>query len=279
MKEMLRDIFSMSASERKGVMVLITSIVVVTCINIFLVVHVPGKESTDHSQFMAEIKSFEQNREQAADSTARFSTQVLPDPFKQNELFFFDPNSASAEDLKKLGMNSRVIKALLNYRSKGGVFHKAGDLKKLYSLDTLLFAQIKAFVRIEPIDINQADSALFEKLPGIGPVLASRMIKYRIILGGYNKLQQLREVYGITDSIYFMIEPNLTVNPSSLKKINLNKADEGTLSMHPYIGRFAARSILQYRAQMDSIKNFNELYYNGLIPQDKLDKLKDYLEF
>jgi competence protein ComEA len=279
MKEVLRDIFSLSALERKGVIVLITAIVLISCINIFLVFHKPEKRLTDNSHLIAEIENFEQNLEKVTDSVARFNISIPSDQVENKGLSYFDPNYVSAEDLKKLGLNNRLIKNLINYRSKGGVFNKAEDLKKLYGMDPVFYARIADFVKINPIDINQADSALFEKLPGIGPVLAKRIIKYRSILGGYSNIQQLKEVYGITDSIYLLIESNLFANPSAIRKINLNRADERTLSTHPYIGKFSARSILQYRAQTDSIKNLKELYNNGLIQKDKLEKLKDYLVF
>jgi competence protein ComEA len=298
MKEILRDIFSLSALERKGVIVLFIAVVLITCINIFLVVHKPEKELSDNSQLMAEIEIFEKMQGKVTDSITRYIGQILSDSVKREELFFFDPNSVSAEDLRKLGMNIRLVKALINYRSKGGIFSKAEDLKKLYGMDPVLYARIDEFVRIDSIseqksvsqlkkikkvaemlDINQADSALLEKLPGIGPILAKRIIKYRSILGGYYSTQQLQEVYGLTDSIYLIIKSKIFADPAVIKKINLNLADEKALSLHPYIGKFAARGIIQYRMQIDSIKNLNELYYNGLIQKDKLEKLKDYLVF
>jgi competence protein ComEA len=48
------------------------------------------------------------------------------------------------------------------------------------------------------IDINTADSAAFEKLYGIGPVLSARIIKYRRLLGGFARVEQLKEVYGLS---------------------------------------------------------------------------------
>lgn len=49
------------------------------------------------------------------------------------------------------------------------------------------------------IDVNKADSAGFEKLYGIGPKLASRIVKYREWLGGFTHVEQVKEVYGIAE--------------------------------------------------------------------------------
>ena len=54
----------------------------------------------------------------------------------------------------------------------------------------------KLFKRLEiALDINVIDSSVLEKLPGIGPYLAGKIIKYRNKLGGfYNKNQILRYI-------------------------------------------------------------------------------------
>ncbi|HFA50503.1 MAG TPA: helix-hairpin-helix domain-containing protein, partial [Bacteroidetes bacterium] len=48
------------------------------------------------------------------------------------ELFKFDPNTATKEELIRLGILPRTANTLLNYRSKGGRFFKKEDLKKVY---------------------------------------------------------------------------------------------------------------------------------------------------
>ena len=48
-----------------------------------------------------------------------------------------------------------------------------------------------------PININTADSALLQQLPGIGQVLAERIIAYRTEHGPFETLSQLTLVPGI----------------------------------------------------------------------------------
>jgi len=47
------------------------------------------------------------------------------------------------------------------------------------------------------IDINQASAADLEKLDGIGPTLAERIVKYRTKIGKFKRLDQLQDVDGI----------------------------------------------------------------------------------
>lgn len=48
-----------------------------------------------------------------------------------------------------------------------------------------------------PINLNEADEALLDSLPGIGPSLAKRIIRYREEHGGFSSIDDLLQVPGI----------------------------------------------------------------------------------
>ncbi len=50
-----------------------------------------------------------------------------------------------------------------------------------------------------PIDINSADSAALVRVPGIGPVIAGRIIQYRRAHGEFRSVDELKNVKGIGD--------------------------------------------------------------------------------
>ncbi|MBK6949695.1 MAG: helix-hairpin-helix domain-containing protein [Haliscomenobacter sp.] len=52
------------------------------------------------------------------------------------------------------------------------------------------------------LEVNTSDSIAWESLPGIGPVLASRILKFRQRLGGFAFVDQVRETYGLPDSTF-----------------------------------------------------------------------------
>jgi DNA uptake protein ComE-like DNA-binding protein len=62
-----------------------------------------------------------------------------------------------------------------------------------------------------------------------------------------------------------------------INKVNLNTADEKYMAHHPYIGKYLAAGIVQYRLHAGKILNLNDLITNGLVPEDRFDKLKNYI--
>lgn len=125
------------------------------------------------------------------------------------------------------------------------------------------------------IEINQASINDFKKLKGIGEVLSERIIKYRTKLGGFNNTLQIKEVYGITDSLYLSIKKNLKVNTSKIQKLNINQENLENFKSHPYISDKLAYQIINYREKVkpfETIEEIKKLYvmndsiYNKLYP-------------
>lgn len=63
----------------------------------------------------------------------------------------------------------------------------------------------------DKININTADAAQLETLPGIGPVLAQKIIEYRQTYGQFRIIDQIKDVSGIGDATFAEIEPYITV--------------------------------------------------------------------
>lgn len=61
------------------------------------------------------------------------------------------------------------------------------------------------------IDINTANQAELESLPGIGPVLAQRIIAYRQKHGDFATIEDVKKVYGVTAETFKMIEDFISV--------------------------------------------------------------------
>lgn len=192
--------------------------------------------------------------------------------------FPFDPNTLDEAGWRSLGLKPGQIRTLLRYRSKGGRFRKPEDLLRIYGLAPGLAEALIPYVQIagpdkteapvlsqssntpdssrwQPsrkpgpvsLNINQADSSAFESLPGIGPVLARRLVNFREKLGGFYSIDQVRETFGMPDSTYQRIQPLLVVKDPVLRKIDINTATAEELSLHPYINRRAAREIVSFR--------------------------------
>ena len=65
------------------------------------------------------------------------------------------------------------------------------------------------------IDINRADSTDLIRLPGIGPIIAGKIIDYRMIHGSFSDLKSLENVKGIGKKKFAKIKPYLTLKNQS----------------------------------------------------------------
>jgi len=132
---------------------------------------------------------------------------------------------------------------------------------------------------IEPFDINTADTAAFIALPGIGSKLAARIVLFREKLGGFYSVGQIREVYGLQDSVFRKISPMLKCNPGNIRKIDINSAEQEMLKVHPYIRWQMANALVAYRDQHGSFHSVEDLAKLENIDYDALKKMIPYISF
>jgi len=65
-----------------------------------------------------------------------------------------------------------------------------------------------------PINVNTATSAELEKLPGVGPAMALRIVEYRQKNNGFKKLEDLMQVKGIGEKTFLRLKPLVTITPA-----------------------------------------------------------------
>ncbi|MGH7749438.1 MAG: helix-hairpin-helix domain-containing protein, partial [Candidatus Dormibacteria bacterium] len=58
-----------------------------------------------------------------------------------------------------------------------------------------------------PIDLNEADEASLEDVPGLGPALAERIVAYRDLNGAYSSLDDLLDVAGMSPARLERVAP------------------------------------------------------------------------
>ena len=161
------------------------------------------------------------------------------------ESFRFDPNTVSIEDLIRLGFSPRQAEAIDNYRSKGGRFRRKEDFAKSYVVEDSVYRRLEPFINIPRLDINRADSAAFDALPGIGGYYAAKMVAYRRELRGYSYPEQLMDLYRFDREKFDGLKDLITTGPS--EPYPLWSLPEDSLSTHPYISRQAAHGIVLFR--------------------------------
>jgi competence protein ComEA len=210
--------------------------------------------------------------------------------------FAFDPNSASLDTLTSLGFTSKQAGTLISYRKKGGKIKRPSDITKVYGIDSTLASSLVPYIVISAgrekktdsgsaiqqrhlLDINSCDSASLVLLPGIGPVLSARIIKYRKMLGGFASTEQLKEVYGLQPETFDLIKDRLYADSSLVRRIKINSAGYSEISHLPYITKYEISAILKYRELKGRINGIADLTDNKLLTPERAEKAEPYLDF
>ena len=128
------------------------------------------------------------------------------------------------------------------------------------------------------VEINAADTTELKKIKGIGSSFAKRIIKYRDMLGGFIKKEQLLEVYGIDSLKYVQIQPFIEINSSLINKININTATIEEMGKRPYIKYKNAKSIINHRTKKGLFKSVDDVFINYLVSEKDYLIMKPYLK-
>ena len=169
---------------------------------------------------------------------------------------------AEADSLKRTGSNSSGEKE----RKSPGHY-------------TVPAYQTKTKTTAKPIDINRADSAQLLLLPGIGPVFAGRIIKYRDLLGGFVSIDQLEEVYGFPRETLQKIRDKIVVDSAAIRKINVDTASFRELLRHPYLEYEEVKALVEYRDFKGDIISENELRLNFILQDSTIRKINAYFDY
>lgn len=167
-------------------------------------------------------------------------------PYPAPESFLFNPNTATVEDFCRLGFTIKQAEAIDAYRKKGGRFRRKSDFAKSYVVSDSIYRRLENYIDIPLLDLNAADSAALDDLPGIGGWFASKIIEYRNSLGGYSSKEQLLEIYRFDQQKYDALADLVTISEPYVYPLWTLPAD--SLQKHPYIRNYEiARAIVMFR--------------------------------
>jgi competence ComEA-like helix-hairpin-helix protein len=219
------------------------------------------------------------------------------------ERFMFNPNEASEETLKRLGIPSRFIKSIVKFRNKGGKFKKKADLQKIYYFPVALYESLEPYIdlptesasprkytkqntntsnqttrkTIQPFDLNIADTATLSQVRGIGAKTAQSIVDYRAKLGGFTNLAQLEEVRLLQNKPEVVAELSryaLLQTPAT--KININTATVEVLQAHPYFSKIA-KTLVNYRTKAGKFHKIEDLQKLKVVTPEVWEKIKNYV--
>lgn len=225
--------------------------------------------------------------------------------------FPFDPNTADSTELLALGLEPWQVRNIYKYRAKGGVFRKKEDFGRVYGLTNRQYRDLAPLIRIgsdyqpytsrgyqnvpygeapdsvpgrrfpaklrqgERIDLNDADTVLLLKVPGIGPYFARQIVHNRKMLGGFYSVRQLLEIQDMPEEAL----PYFEVNPAKVHRLNVNKLSLVELRRHPYINYYQAKAIVDYRRLYGEIHDMGQLKLMKYFTPDDFERLRHYIEY
>lgn len=243
-------------------------------------------------------------------------TQYYDVPTKEVHLQTFDPNTADSTVLLGLGLQPWQVRSIYKYRAAGGVYTCPEDFARLYGLSLKKYKELRPYIRIsndyrpaaetvhspaaryssdavaatdnriddarptklkrgETIDLNSADTLSLQHVPGIGPYFARKVVRYRERLGGFVSKDQLLEIQDFPESAL----PYMSIDATSVRKLNINKATSEQLRSHPYISFAMARAITSYRRLRGNIKSLDDLALLPEFGKQTMAKIQPYIEY
>lgn len=176
-------------------------------------------------------------------------------------------------------VNDSVLTQFATYQAEQDSIRKA-TWKKKYPRDTIA-------IRMQVFDPNTADSSTLVHL-GLKKWQASNMLKYRAKGGRYRQAEDMKKLYGMTDSMYQALLPYIQIDTMAVKQyrnsvrksridttqsdsvpryispkrdtvLNLRTADTTELKLIRGIGSYRAKQIVRYRQQLGGFTHVEQL--------------------
>lgn len=176
-------------------------------------------------------------------------------------------------------VNDSVLTQFATYQAQQDSIRKA-TWKKQYPRDTIA-------IRMQVFDPNTADSSTLVHL-GLKKWQVSNMLKYRAKGGRYRRAEDMKKLYGMTDSMYQALLPYIQIDTVAIKQyrdsvrksqmdsvrtdslpryispkrdtiLNLRTADTTELKKIRGIGSYRARQIVRYRKELGGFVHTEQL--------------------
>ena len=133
------------------------------------------------------------------------------------------------------------------------------------------------FDRLTKVDPNTADTALLQRIPGVGTWISRNIVEQRKRLGGFHAVEQLLEVKYFSPELLEWFEVDTLT--AKIEKISINTASFQRLNSHPYIAYEQARDLLRYIRLYGRIADIDALRRTGIFTENELARLQPYLQF
>lgn len=288
----LKSLLHFSKDQKIGILILLTTIVVLQLSYYF----------TDFS--------FSENvsKEEKEWLSLQSSLDTLKNEKKEigYKMYPFNPNFITDFKGYKLGMKTEEIDRLLAFRKEGKFANSAEEFQKVTGISDSLLNVISSYFKfpdwvtnkksnykeyksnwkefpkkevLKVLDVNNATKEDFIKIYGIGDAISDRIIAQRETLGGFVSMEQMTEIWGLSQEVVSSLNKYFTINKiPNVKKININNASIKELGQFYYFKFPISKNIVTYRSMNGDLKIEDLSNIKGF-PVDKIKIIALYLEF
>lgn len=307
MKQQPKFIYPFSRGQRTGVIALVLVIIIIQVAYYFF-------SSYDVS---TSAEKSEEEKEWLALQPKIDSLKALAGE-KRDTIYPFNPNFISDYKGYTLGLSVAEIKRLHDFRKTGKYVNSPEDFRNVTKVSDAQLAKISPYFKfpdwvtkknnsqknnyrdfrddkfekssaktekyekknLVKIDLNSALEEDLDKVFGIGPAFAKKILRKRAQLGAFVSMDQMDEFSEFSPEAIAGLKKNFFIGPQpQVTKVNVNSSSLNQLAYFPYFNRGIAKSIITKRSMKEKISNIEELLDINDFPVDKVKIIALYLEF
>lgn len=267
-----KDIFYLQKKDRQALLTLLA--IMIVCISLTFLI----QEKPENTLVASQLDSIDGNQKKdVTSSIVHHASKSHPLYSKEegmvHELFPFDPNTASAEDFKRLGLESWQARSIIRFREKGGIFSRPSDFARVYGITKRTYEILLPFIQIAD---DYKPAADFYGKEGYGrsgrrytPYYNNREERYR----GYaqdNTSPSEGKAEGKSEAKVYSYPHKLRAN----EHIEINGADTTLLMKIPGIGSYYASRIVRYRERLGGFASAQQLEEIDGLPESAIAYIK-----
>jgi competence ComEA-like helix-hairpin-helix protein len=217
------------------------------------------------------------------------------------ELFTFNPNTITFNDLLRLGLPKNVARKVISYRTKYRKFEKKEDMRRVYDMTDSLYARIEPFVDLSQEREDEhlgfaSEPKMFEFDPntvtkkellqlGVNEKAANSWINWRNKGAVFYTKAKVKKVRGLTDVEFQRIEPYIVIKapyadniPKSYDqqkiKIDVNTATVEDFKQLRGIGEKTAKRIINFRNALGGFITVKQVSETWGLPKETFYNLQ-----
>ena len=267
-----KDIFYLQKKDRQALLTLLA--IMIVCFSLTFLI----QEKPENTSVASQLDSIDgSQKKDATSSIVHHASKSHPLYSKEegmvHELFPFDPNTASAEDFERLGLESWQAKNIIHFREKGGIFSRPSDFARVYGITKRTYEVLLPFIQIAD---DYKPAADFYGKEGYGrnrrrytPYYNNREERYRRYAQD-NTSPSEGKAEGKTETKVYSYPHKLRAN----EHIEINGADTTLLMKIPGIGNYYASRIVRYRERLGGFASAQQLEEIDGLPESAIAYIK-----